>query len=172
MLYEDEFQNEIGSKYLEEINSSKMRIGDNNFNGCYITTLICSILGYTDHCYVLTEMRNFRNNIMQKESKYFDILLEYDVIGPIIARNIYEEYCKTENKDMWTRFYQLYLLETAALISSEKYKEAVCKYEQMMNTLKSYFGIHDIDLTTYQKDYDMSMGGHGKLKVRELTVSI
>lgn len=172
MLYEGEYKREVGFKYLEEINSPKMKAEDDNFNGCYITTLICSILGYTDHCYVLTEMRSFRNNIMQKEAKYFDILLEYDVIGPIIAKRIYEEYCKMGNKDMWTRFYQLYLLETADLISLEKYEEAVCKYKQMMSTLKTYFGIHDVDLTTYQENYDMSKGGHGRLKIRKLVVNI
>ena len=116
MLYESEYQKEDGSRYLKELDGSKIKMEENNFNGCYITTLICSILGYTDHCYVLTEMRNFRNNIMQKEATYFDILLEYDVIGPIIARSIYEDYEERENKDMWVRFYQLYLLKTADLI--------------------------------------------------------
>lgn len=172
MLYESEYQKEDGSRYLKELDGSKIKMEENNFNGCYITTLICSILGYTDHCYVLTEMRNFRNNIMQKEAIYFDILLEYDVIGPIIARSIYEDYEERENKDMWVRFYQLYLLKTADLISSKKYTEAVSKYEQMMNVLKNYFGIHDMDLTTYQKDYDMSKGGHGKLKIKKSIVSI
>ena len=42
----------------------------------------------------------------------------------------------------------------------------------MMNVLKNYFGIHDMDLTTYQKDYDMSKGGHGKLKIKKSIVSI
>lgn len=140
--------------------------------GCYITTVICSVLGYSNECYVLKQMRDFRNNIMQKDSQYLNILLEYDVIGPMIAENIQKEYIETENKDMWTRFYQLYLSKTADLISFRKYKEAVEMYKCMMIALKDYFGISEIDFTIYREKYDMSHGGHGKLILKQLATNM
>lgn len=146
-------------------------------NGCYITTIICNVLGFTDDCFVLTEMRDFRNNIMQKNPKYFNILLEYDIIGSVIAHHIQEEYEKTENKDMWIRFYQLYLSPIVNLISGgnstsdKEYEMAVAKYQQMIGVLKAYFGIPEIDFTDYQQSYDMSNGGHGKRKLRTIITS-
>ena len=134
-------------------------------NGCYITTVMCQVLGYSDQCFVLNEMRNFRNEVMQKDPKYFDMLLEYDIVGPIIAKDIEDEYRNKQNKNMWTQFYKLFLSETANLVAAKKYDEAVQKYQKMMEALKDYFGIRDIDLTVYRQDYDMRNGGHGRFKM-------
>lgn len=126
-------------------------------NGCHITTTMCHVLGYSDHCYVLTEMRNFRNNIMQKNSKYFGALLECDMIEPMIAEDIEREYEKTQNRDMWTRFYQLYLSQVVNLSASHLYEDAIYKYQQMVEVLKNYFGIQDIDSAIHQN-------GHAQFK--------
>ena len=56
--------------------------------GCYLTTIICNKLGYSDDCFVLNTLRSFRDNVMQKNIEYKDMLMEYDTLGPVIAQNI------------------------------------------------------------------------------------
>ena len=62
--------------------------------GCYITTAMCDLLGYTDNCYQLEILREFRNNILKKDRKYWALLITYDIIGPTIATNLKNEACK------------------------------------------------------------------------------
>ena len=159
--------NNIKNLEINEFQNSELNCQQNqeNSTGCYITTVMCGVLGYSDQCFVLNEMRNFRNEVMQKDPRYFDMLLEYDIVGPIIAKDIEDEYKTTQDKNMWTNFYKLFLSETANLVASKKYDEAVQKYQKMMESLKDYFGIRDIDLTCYRQGYDMKNGGHGRFKM-------
>ena len=59
--------------------------GGNPGGGCYITTMICDVLGKEDTCEALEVLRSFRNDVLQKDEKYAPILYEYDVVGPKIA---------------------------------------------------------------------------------------
>lgn len=133
-------------------------------SSCYITTIICDKLGYSDDCGVLNILRGFRDNVMQKNCKYCKTLFEYDVIGPKIAEMIKQDNEKDE--ELWANFYNFYLLQTASLVTEEKYDEAVSRYTEMVNALKEYYGINE-DIVEITKDYDMSQGGHGKLKLLE-----
>lgn len=45
---------------------------------CFITTVVCKIVGLKDNDQVLQNLRNFRDNILQPNEKYYDILKEYD----------------------------------------------------------------------------------------------
>lgn len=92
MLYENNSSKIEKFKLIKEENRKDNQIEELNSQGCYITTVMCDILGYSDHCFVLNEMRNLRNNVMKKDEKYFDILSECDIIGPVIAKYIREEY--------------------------------------------------------------------------------
>ena len=56
--------------------------------GCYITTIVCNILGYPDDCNLLVTLRDFRENYLKQNSEYLPLLIEYDQIGPIISDNI------------------------------------------------------------------------------------
>jgi hypothetical protein len=131
-------------------------------SSCYITTIICDVLGFSDDAGILNTLRGFRDNVMQKDSKYFKTLLEYDVVGPVIAKFIKEEYNNTHDDEMWIQFYNFYLSPTANLIKEEKYDEAVLRYKEMVESLKDYYGIEkEVNII---EDYDMSKGGHGKVK--------
>ncbi len=134
-------------------------------SGCYITTIICDVLGNNDDSFVLNTLREFRNNILQKDVKYLPLLMEYDVVGPTLANLIADEYKKTQDKEMWISFYNFYLSATANFIVEKKYSEAVSRYQEMVVSLKDYFGIEDINITI--PNYDMSQGGHGKLRLLE-----
>lgn len=151
------------SYYFPDDSCDHYRMFSRDSVGCYITTVMCDILGYTDKCFVLSEMRNFRNNVMQQDERYFDTLLEYDVLGPKIAEEIKKDFESNENKDMWTQFYKLFLSETANLIAEKEYDKAVSKYRSMVMVLKDYFAIPDVSLTGYRDNYDMKKGGHGKV---------
>ena len=56
--------------------------------GCYITTIVCNILGYPDDCELLVVLRDFRENYLKQHEEYLPLLVEYDQIGPIISDNI------------------------------------------------------------------------------------
>lgn len=132
-------------------------------SGCYITTIICDVLGFADNCMVLDKLRYFRNNVMQKDSKYNSILLEYDTVGPKIAYFIQEEYKKNDDKEIWIQFYNFYLQPTANYIAEGNFDYAVGRYQEMVMALKDYFGFSDENIIV--SNYDYTKGGHGKVKM-------
>ena len=52
---------------------------------CYLTTMLCNILNLPDNNIYLETIRIFRANVLQKDEKYKKLIVEYDVIGPVIA---------------------------------------------------------------------------------------
>ena len=42
----------------------------NATSGCYITTIVCDVLGLDDDCSLLNNLRSFRDNILQKDAKF------------------------------------------------------------------------------------------------------
>lgn len=131
-------------------------------SGCYITTIICDVLGFADDCMVLDKLRFFRNCVMQKDPKYSSLLLEYDTVGPEIARSIKEEYSKNKDKEIWIQFYNFYLQPTANYIVNGDFDDAVNRYQEMVVSLKDYFGLKDYNPTV--SNYDYTKGGHGRVK--------
>ena len=127
---------------------------DYGFNPCYITTVVCNILGYNDDCGVLQSLRNLRDNVMQKDEKYAKTLYEYDTVGPKIASKLQED----KDIELATALYNFYLVPTALLVNEEKYDEAVHRYQEMTTGLKDAFGI---DETVMPQNYDVKKGGHG-----------
>ena len=101
---------------------------------------------------------------MQQNCKYCKILFEYDVIGPKIAGMIKED--KNSDQELWISFYNFYLSQTANFILNQQYDDAVSRYTEMVNSLKEYYGISE-NIVEIAKSYDMSQGGHGKLKLLE-----
>lgn len=134
-------------------------------SSCYITTIICKVLGFQDDCKILNDLRSFRDNIMQKSIEYKDILQEYDTIGPDIAYFIEKEYEETKDREPWIQFYNHYLVTTSNLIRSQEYNQAVSCYKNMVLSLKEYFGINNEDKKEVT-DYDYTQGGHGIVKVK------
>ena len=134
-------------------------------SGCYITTIICDVLEYADDCSVLNTLRSFRNDVMQKDPKYMNLLLEYDTIGPDISYFIKKEYEKSSDREIWIQFYNFYLQPTANYISNGEFDKAINRYKEMVSSLKEYFGLDDY--TPVSISYDYTSGGHGKIKIVE-----
>ena len=133
-------------------------------SGCFITTVVSNILGNPDNCQVLNDFRNFRNNILQKNSKYYDGLREYDVIGPTIAICMALD---MNSRDMADMTYQLDLLKVHQLYLEGKYDEAYDTYCKMTRDLISYYGLDELYARLNNQEYDFipEKAGHGKIRV-------
>ena len=122
--------------------------------GCYITTMVCSVLGYDNHCEVLETLREFRKDVLQKDKKYSSILHEYDTVGPQIAENL-----EKEDKEVVTGIFDVFLKPITKLLKEEKNDEAVDRYQLMTKTLEDYYSI-EYD-NSMADDYNYTIGGHG-----------
>ena len=120
--------------------------------GCYITTIICDVLKVPDKNIFLDTLRFFRNNILQNDEKYKDILVEYDIVGPIIAKNINNDPLKYQ---IATNTFFKYIKPITNMIKSKNYDEAINNYKDMTNRLKNFA--------------DIKNSGHGIYKVKRIT---
>lgn len=144
-----------GSYYWADENACRNHVDRNYVSGCYVTTIVCDILGYKDDNGVLNSLRSLRDNVMQKDKQYEKLLYEYDTVGPKIARKLSEG----DNYELATALYNFYILPCALSINCKKYDDAINRYKEMTEGLKEAFGIEDEAsiLDTYQ----MEKGGHG-----------
>ena len=133
-------------------------------SSCYITTIICDKLNRGDDCSVLNTLRIFRDNVIQRDCKYCEILLEYDAIGPKLAEMIKND--KDADKDIWQLIYNGYLSPIACLIVGKRYDEAVLRYKRMVNVLKKHYGINE-SLDEIIMNYDFLHCEPGKVKFIE-----
>ena len=109
---------------------------------CYLTTIVCEILGYSDDCKILNTLRIFREEILKKDIKYHDLLCEYDIVGPVIAQSI-RACIKPE---VLANFLLItYIYPTVECIENKKYELAVNIYKYMVEELKKLIGISKID---------------------------
>ena len=134
--------------------------------GCYLTTIICNKLGYSDDCFVLNSLRSFRDNVMQKNIEYKDMLMEYDTLGPVIAQNIAND---KENNNLWQDVYNKFLIPVTTHIMNKEYEMATSKYKLMYTALKDFYSVEDVDLSQIKDVYDQKHAGHGKIRVLKKT---
>lgn len=134
----------------------------NASGGCYITTMVCDVLEYKDDCDALNTLRMFRDNILQKDETYKNLLVEYDYVGPQIAGLIKREYNKTHDKTLCRSCYDNMLVPTVNYIKVGQYDKAIKKYMLMVDILKDYFELPQ-NINQFIDGYDMTNGGHGKV---------
>lgn len=127
--------------------------------GCFITTAVCEILGYTDDCELLVTLRNFRENYLKKTKEGRMILQEYDQVGPMISCYLRQE--PVINSIVLTT---KYIIPCVDLIKRKKYIEAIVLYETMVQTLKEQY-----NLTDYRVNYNLDTPEHllGKARLRK-----
>ena len=128
---------------------------------CYLTTMLCDILKLPDNNPFLNTMRDFRNNVLQKDKKYKKLLVEYDIIGPLVARNLNND---PLNKQISATIFYSYIKPITKLIKNKNENEAVNLYKEMTNKLKLFYNINttlDIDIVNKA---DISISGHGYYK--------
>ncbi len=136
-------------------------------SGCFITTVVVDILGYQDDCWILNTLRDFRNNVMQKNYRYGELLMIYDAIGPKIAEALKE---MQNRKEISVLVSQYYLIPICKSINNEDYTSAVNSYVGMVRFLQNQLFILD-SVENYQYDENVAEEekGHGKARVKLVT---
>ena len=128
-------------------------------SGCFITTVVCEILGYADGSKELQSLRTFRDSVLQKDAKYKKILAIYDVIGPAIVSKIRSEKCK---KQICKNLFELSIKKVCELVEESKYSEAIDLYMDMTYLLMRAYGIQDDIDNNYIDNMDVEKSGHGR----------
>lgn len=137
---------------------------------CFITTVLCQILGLPDDHETLNALRNFRDNILQKDKQYEEILKIYDVIGPLVADSIRKD---ANREKLALDLYKLSLLPIVEEIKKQNYTRAIKHYLYMTLSLVSEYNLRN----TYNclqaknfgiKDFDQSTAGHGYTRTLSL----
>ena len=139
-------------------------------SGCFLTTIVHQILEKKDNDEILENFRLFRDNILQKNEKYHNILKEYDVIGPMIVECIELD----DNKEkMANTIYKHILLPLDNKIKNKEYDHAVNMYQCMTMFLVEYYGL----VLEYEKvknngygytDFNAKRAGHGYCLKRDI----
>lgn len=141
---------------------------DHTSSGCYITTMLCNILGLSDNNYWLNTIRKFRTNILQKDNKYKSLLVEYDIIGPKISKALENEPMKLS---IANAMFNKYIVEIVECICANKNEDAINNYIDMTNSLKHLYKLDNENITQLEIDNaDINESGHGKYKVKEITI--
>ena len=149
---------------LEDSNSDANNNSKNP--GCYLTTVLCEILKANDNNPFLNTMRSFRGNILQKDDKYKQLLVEYDIIGPEIAKNLINDPLKYQ---IAANAFGKYIKPITDLIRKKDYEQAVNMYVEMTNKLKSFYNIETTVSINAIKEADINYSGHG-VYTKKITV--
>lgn len=131
---------------------------------CFITTMVVDVLEYNDDNYYLNTLRNFRNNVLQQDSKYSEALYIYDKIGPIIAKEIENDEAK---EGISLNMFQSFIVKICFLIEEEAYDFAINIYQQMVFYLMDRYNIMIFDYVNEYENQDLKETGHGYVRVRK-----
>ena len=111
-------------------------------SGCPTTTILCTILGYSDDCDILRKFRFVRENYLKNTVDGINLLQEYDLIGPIIS----EQLRKSSLVDA-ILISKSYILPCYDAIVKKDYDKAIEFYKSMISYLKQRF-MWNIENTT------------------------
>ena len=106
--------------------------------------------------------------MLQQNEKYYDVLKEYDIIGPMLVD------CIENDRDMEKMaggVYRNILLPLNEKINNKEYDQAVNMYHCMTMTLINYYGLdnefEDIKANGYNyPSFNPKTAGHGLRKIR------
>jgi len=134
-------------------------------SGCYITTIMCHILGMPDDNYYLETLRNFRDNVLKKDAKHFPLLIQYDKIGPMIASCLEND---ESNKEIANVLFTNYIQKTVTAIEEGKINSAINIYVAMTQSLVEKYQ-PDADILCVDTDnIDMELLGHARTRKKVL----
>ena len=144
------------------------KYGPYQSSGCFITTIVCDVLGNHDNCELLSTLRCFRDNVLQKDKKYYKYLMIYDNIGPVIADKI--KSCDDKN-EMSLDIRDNMLLPIKKLYDNGEYDAACEWYRRMTVALIYYYGLEDeynnaINCFQCNSYFDPKTAGHGRKLVK------
>lgn len=130
-------------------------------SGCYLTTIMCKLLGYDDDNYYLNKLRNFRDNVMQTNPIYIPLLLKYDVVGPVISERLAND---PEGKTIANTFFNNYISKAVIAINEKEYQSAINIYTDMTKVLAKKYNIIIPVMEVRSQDIDPTTLGHGRIR--------
>lgn len=104
-------------------------------DGCYLTSLVCEILGYEDDCYELEFLRSFRDNYLSNLPEGKQILDEYKTISQSIIPKIK---IRDDKVQIAEKVRQEYISPAIQLIKDKRQKEGIELYKNMVVYLQSF----------------------------------
>lgn len=129
-------------------------------SGCYITTIMCNILGMPDDNYYLQTLRNFRDNVLKKDTKHFPLLIQYDKIGPSLSVCLADD---KYSKEIAQTLFINYIEKTVTAIEEGKPNTAINIYVAMTNTLiERYQPDATLFVIDENEPVDMELLGHAR----------
>ncbi len=132
--------------------------------GCFITTIVCKLLGMPDDCEVLTALRDFRENYLKNTEEGKNLLIVYDVKGPIISDCLNNEEPDLAKK-IANEIFEIYLEPCVSAFKEKEYSKAIKTYIKLFIRLeyryKEYLEDLEID---YSKPRDINTLGKGRIK--------
>lgn len=135
-------------------------------SGCFITTVICEMLGYQDNCDILETLRGFRDHYLKNTNEGRKLLQEYDIIGPVISKELAQ--CTKIDALM---IVQKYIIPCYDYIKHNYYYDAIFTYINMVRELKirfSYaFDNSQIDYNLVSSEEDL---GKGRIRLNPANV--
>lgn len=149
------------TKRAYEYSEKKKQENDSFKSPCFITTIVCQVLGFKDTTKVLNSLRTFRNNVLKKDEKYKDILATYDIIGPIIADRIRQD----ELRDtLAVALFNTSIKSVYEFIENNDYLKAIKIYQEMVYGLVEYYDIKKEVSNEQLNTIDITKSGHGKFQ--------
>lgn len=115
-------------------------------------------------------MRGFRDNVLQKDQKYFNILKDYDYIGPLLAYKLSQD---SKREMIASKIYDYSLTRIAVQINKQNYEQAVTLYQAMTLFFIDHYGFRENyeenRNTEYEiREFDPQTAGHGILQKKIL----
>lgn len=136
-------------------NNSASHTGGGN---CYLTTIMCQILGYSDNNYYLQTLRKFRNEKMKTNVNYLPLLVTYDVIGPQIVNKLNKD---PHKKEIATAYFDHYITKSVTAIEEGRNQTAINIYIGMTNALAEHYNINTNIIMPDLNEIDINSLGHG-----------
>ena len=130
-------------------------------SGCYLTTIICQLLGYPDNNFYLNTLRNFRDTVMKTNINYIPLLLTYDTIGPIIANNLSKD---INGKIIAKTLFEKYIINSIIAIHKGKNQKAIDIYTAMTDELAKYYNVSTNIIIPRIDEIEKKHLGHGRVR--------
>lgn len=116
-------------------------------SGCYLTTAMCYALGYDDHCVYLETLRRFRDEYMMNDPECYPMLVEYEVVGPMISRQI------AQDADIASIMLNEFISKSIMYIKRGEFKSAIDVYRDMFDFLKARYSLENVQVDMTDVDF-------------------
>ena len=104
----------------------------------YIVTAIVNKLGLSDNYECISQLHNFRKDVLEKDPRYNAMLAEYDIVGPKIAKLLLED---SESETTCKMMVQTYLVRVLDFIRAGDNEDALNLYIEMVGYLMVYYNV-------------------------------